>query len=180
MICGFPQRIRAFCSFGKYHKIEVEDDVTAFMEYKSGITGVFITSTGEAPGSNRLEIAGDMGKLIVEQGKITFWKNIISEREFSRQNKERFGVPECEKSNIPVEGTSEEHKAITKNWVQAILRNELLIAPGQEGINSLELSNGMLLSTWQDYWVTLPVHEDFFYEKLQEKVQASTFAKNKA
>ena len=49
-ICGMPARIRAFCSYGKYHDIEFEDDVTAYMEYENGATGVFITTTGEAPG----------------------------------------------------------------------------------------------------------------------------------
>ncbi len=58
-----PKRIRGFCDYGKFHNIEVEDDVTAFFEYANGATGLFITSTGEAPGTNRLEISGDMGNL---------------------------------------------------------------------------------------------------------------------
>lgn len=176
---GLPERMRAFCSFGKYHHIEVEDDVTAYMEYKGGLSGVFIASTGEAPGSNRLEIAGDMGKLIVEDGKITFWRNRISEREFNKQYKGQFGSPECWKCDVPLVGKSEEHKEITKNWVQAILKSEPLIVPGQEGINSLELSNAMLLSTWQDDWVELPVNGELFYEELQKKINSSDLGSRK-
>ena len=75
---GMPDRIMSHVSFGKYYDIEVEDDVTAFMEYKNGMTGVYITSTGEAPGVNRLEISCDMGFLEIKKDNITFWRNVES------------------------------------------------------------------------------------------------------
>jgi predicted dehydrogenase len=176
-ICDMPKRVRAFCSFGKYHNIEVEDDVTAYVEYKNGATGVFITSTGETPGTNRFEIMGDNGKIILEDEKITFWKNAVPERQFNREYKKGFGAPENTKIEITVEGKGEEHKGIVKDWVAAILTGSPLLAPGIEGINSLELSNAMLLSSWLDDWVQLPVDDDLFYEKLQEKIKTSKFKK---
>ncbi len=178
-ICGMPKRLRAFCSFGKYHNIEVEDDVTAYVEYPNGATGVFIASTGEAPGSNRLEIAGDCGKVIVEDNNLTFWRNKIPERKFNSEYAGGFGQPECWKCEIPFDDNGEEHKGIMKNFVNAILNGIPLLAPGKEGLNSLELSNGMLLSSWQDGWVDLPVDGDLFYEKLEEKIATSTFKKKK-
>jgi predicted dehydrogenase len=172
-----PKRVRAFCGFGKFHNIEVEDDVTAYVEYENGATGVFVTSTGDAPGTNRYEISGDRGKLVVEDGKLTFWRLRQSEREFNREYKGGFGEPECWKIDIPIKGVATQHKGITTNWVNAILHGTELIGPGVEGIKGLEISNAMHLSAWTDDWVDLPINEDLFYSKLQERIKTSTFKK---
>ena len=179
-ICGMPVRIRAFCSYGKYHDIEVEDDVTAYMEYENGATGEFVTTTGDAPGTNRLEITGDRGKVVVEDGKLTFWRLRVSERQFNREYKGGFGSPECWKCEIPVYGQETAHQGITENWVNGILKGTPLLSPGEEGINGLTISNAMHLSSWLDDWVKLPIDEDLYYEKLKEKIENSTFRKDAA
>lgn len=176
-ICGMPERVRAYCSFGKYHQIEVEDDVTAYVEYKNGATGVFITSTGETPGTNRFEVMGERGKIVVEEGKMNFWRLRVPERQFNQEHTGGFGEPECWKCEVPIKGVETGHVGIISNWVEAILKGSPLLAPGVEGINGLELSNAMYLSAWTDNWVNLPVNEDLFYEKLQEKIKSSTFRK---
>lgn len=177
-ICGMPGRVRAFCAFGKYHNIEVEDEVTAYVEYPNGATGVFITTTGEAPGTNRLEIAGDRGKVVLENGEITLWRNRTSARVFNREWKGGFGSPETWKCEIPYRKGGEEHVGVTKSWVNAILHGTDLLAPGVEGIKGVELANAMLLSTWTDDWVNIPVDEDLFYDKLQERVKTSKTKKD--
>lgn len=168
-ICGMPKRVRGFCYFGKYHNIEVEDDVTAYVEYENGATGTFITSTGEAPGTDRLEIVGNMGKLVVENEKITFWRLRTSERSFNLESKNSFEQPEYWKCEIPIKGVTTDHPGITENWVNSILDGTPLLSPGIEGINGLEISNAIYLSTWIDDWVDIPVNEDLFYNKLKEK-----------
>ncbi|MBP1905189.1 putative dehydrogenase [Paenibacillus turicensis] len=168
-----PKRVRAFCYFGKHRNIEVEDDVTAFVEYENGATGVFVTTTGEAPGTNRLEISGDRGKVVIEDGQLTFWRLRTSEREFNATFNGGFGQPECWKCEIPIHGKNPDHKGITQNWVNSILFEEPLIAPGEEGIKGLMLSNAMLLSTWLDDWVSLPMDEDMYYSYLQKQIAAS-------
>ncbi|MHA6485369.1 Gfo/Idh/MocA family protein [Paenibacillus sp. strain BS8-2] len=168
-----PKRVRAFCYFGKHRDIEVEDDVTAFVEYENGATGVFVTSTGEAPGTNRLEISGDNGKVVIEDNKLTFWRLRVSEREFNATFKGGFGAPECWKCDIPIHGTNPDHKGIIQNFVNAILHDEALIAPGAEGIKGLMLSNAMHLSTWTDNWVDLPIDEELYYSYLQQKIAES-------
>lgn len=173
-----PTRIRSFCGFGKYHDIEVEDDVTAYVEYENGATGLFVTSTGEAPGTNRFEVAGDRGKLVIENGNLTFWRLRQSEREFNQTFTGGFGEPECWKIDIPVRGKNNQHLGILENWVDAILNEAELLAPGEEGIKSLAISNGVYLSSWLDDWVELPIDEDLYYEKLQEKIATSTFRKD--
>ena len=128
-ICGMPKRVRAFCSFGKFRNIEVEDDVTAYVEYENGATGVFVTSVGDAPGTNRFEISGDRGKIVIEDGKITFWRLRVSEKQFNNEFKDGFGAPECWKCEISVKGETTAHAGITQNWVNAILKGEKLLAP---------------------------------------------------
>ena len=116
--CGMPKRVRAFCSFGKYHQIEVEDDVTAYVEYENGATGVFIASTGEAPGTDRFEILGNRGKVVIEDGKLNFWRLRMEERQFNRKSTNGFEQPECWKCEIPIQGTETSHVGIISNWVK--------------------------------------------------------------
>ncbi|MDR7237665.1 Gfo/Idh/MocA family protein [Neobacillus drentensis] len=175
---GFlPKSIRATCSIGKYHDIEVEDDVTAFVEYENGATGVFITSTGEAPGTDRYEIVGDRGKLVVENDELTFYRLTQSERDFNATYTGGFGVPEWKKIVIPVKSENANHSMIIQNWIDSIVTGSQLLAPGTEGINALEISNAIYLSSWLNETVELPINPDLYYEKLQEKISTSTFEK---
>jgi len=176
-ICGMPKRVRAFMAFGKYHNIEVEDDVTAYMEYENGATGVFITGTADTPGTNRFEILGNKGKIIIEEGNLKFWHLPVPERQFNSEHTGGFGEPENWKCEIPIVGSETAHLGIIINWVSAIQKGTPLLAPGMEGINGLTLSNAMHLSAWTDNWVELPVDEELFYEKLQERVKTSIFKK---
>jgi len=170
---GLPERIRGFCGFGKHRDIEVEDDVTAYMEYKNGATGTLITTTGETPGTNRLEISGDNGKIIFEDGKITLYKNEIPESEFNKTYKGGFGQPKCEKIDIDAAGGGGDHKIITRNVVNNILYKEPLIVYGSEGIKSLTLSNSIYLSTWTDSWVDLPIDKDLYLAELNRRIASS-------
>nr|MBP8699865.1 hypothetical protein [Syntrophorhabdaceae bacterium] len=137
----------------------------------------FITTTGEAPGTNRLEISGDRGKIVVDNDELTFWRLRIPERQFNREWKGGFGSPECWECKVPIHGENLQHKGILRNWVNAILDNTPLIAPGAEGIKGVEISNAMHLSAWTDSWVDIPVDENFFYGMLQEKIKNSTIKK---
>jgi len=177
-ICGMPKRVRAFCGFGKYHDIEVEDDVTAYVEYENGATGVFITSTSDAPGTNRFEISADRGKVVVEDGKLTFWRNRIPEREFNASYKGGFGQPEVWKCEIPVSGPNLQHLGILNNFTDAILTGSKLLAPGEEGIRGLTISNAMHLSAWTDSWVDLPLDEELFLTHLKDRINNSSRKKN--
>lgn len=177
-LVGMPKRIRAFASFGKYYNIEVEDDVTAYAEYENGMTATFITTTGETPGTNRLEISGTMGKVVVENDVITFFRNRIDEREFNRTWKGGFGNPEVWKCEVPTDGKNEAHVGIFKNFVSAVENGTPLLAPGEEGIKGLTISNAIHMSAWKDDWVELDkLDEDEFYNMLQDKIKNSTFKK---
>lgn len=179
-ICGMPRRMRSFMSFGKYHDIEVEDDVTSYVEYGNGATGVFITGTADTPGTNRFEILGDRGKIVLEDGQLKFWRLTVSERQFNRDYAGGFGEPESWKCEIPVTGTETAHLGILTDWVQAIRKGTALLSPGVEGINGLTLSNAMHLSAWTDSWVELPMDEDLYWEMLQERIKSSSYKKAQA
>ncbi len=179
--CGMPTKVRAFCAFGKYHDIEVEDDVTAYVEYENGATGVFISSTGEAPGTNMLEVSGDMGNLQFSDGKLSFNRNRVSERQFNKQYTGGFGKPESWMCEIPIGGGASGHRVLTQKWVNAIENDDssLLVADGSEGVKSLEISNAMLMSAWLDEAVELPLDEDKFYSLLKERIDKSCFSPDK-
>src|SRR5690625_2168723 len=172
-----PTRVHGFCSFGKYRNIEVEDDVTAYVEYENGATCVFITTLGEYPGTNRYEVVGDRGKIVVENNQLTFHRLTVSEREFNQTSTSGFAKPECWEIDIPVHGEATDHLGIMENWIDAIVNGTPLLAPGEEGIKGLELSNAMYLSTWLQRPVDLPIDADLFHEKLQEQIDNSTFEK---
>jgi len=108
------------------------ESVTALYEYPNGATGVFVTTTGEAPGTNRLEIVGTRGKLVCEGGRLTFTRNEIPADEYSKTTKSSFGVPPVWNVDIPIGGgNGEQHIGIKKNFVAAILDGAKLIAPDQ-------------------------------------------------
>jgi predicted dehydrogenase len=163
---GMPCRLRAFCHLGKYHRIEVEDEVTAYLEYDNGATATFIASTGEAPGANRLEIAGDNGRLVFENSTLTFIRNEVPASEFCRTTREMFVGPPTQTAVIPIEGVGGQHMAIVRNFVDAILDGTPLIAPAAEGIRSVELANAMLLSSLQQRTIALPMDGAVFEKEL--------------
>lgn len=176
---GMPDKIFSKVSFGKYYDIEVEDDVFAYFEYANGTTGEYITSTGEAPGTNRLEVACDMGKIVIEDNKMTFNRNVISEREHNRVNTEPFAFPECWECNIPADFSGgEQHVGIFKSFAKAILEGKELLAKGEEGIKGLTISNAIHLSAWTGEIIDVNNFDDErFYSYLQDKIANSTVKK---
>jgi predicted dehydrogenase len=163
-----PRRVTAVASIAKTHPIEVEDEVSAIIEFTNGAIGHFITTTGEAPGTDRLEIAGDHGKMIAENGKLTFHRTRTAVQETNRTTKQSFPTIETWISDIPVNEKKEGHKVVTENFVNAILKNEPLLSPGVEGIRGLELGNAMLMAGLKRQPVDLPIDGDAFDTMLCE------------
>lgn len=172
-ICGMPKKVEAHLHYGKWHDIEVEDDVTAYVEYENGATGVFITTTGDACGTNRFEIQLDRAKIIAEYGKLSVWELEMGEQEFSRTNKVPFGCPKATQIEVELDGKNEQHVGVLNAWAAAILRGEPLVADGREGINGLMLSNAMHLSSFLGREVELPFDEQLFKDELMKRVATS-------
>ena len=181
-ICGMPVKIDAKLHFGKWHNIEVEDDVTVYAEYANGATGTFVTTTGDAPGTNRFEITCDGGKLVCDNAtKLVMTKLETPESEFTKVNKAGFGCPKSEVIEVETDGQNLQHVGVCNAFAAAILRNEPLTADGREGINGLSLSNAMHLSCWKKKEVTLPLsHADevAFHKELMKKVKSSKRKEN--
>lgn len=176
-IFGMPAKVRAHCTIGRYHEIEVEDDVTAYMEYADGTTGVFITSTGEAPGTNRLEVTAQRGKIVIENNKLTFTRNEVEMSEFCRTTPHDFARPPVWHIDIPIEGKGGQHNTIIENFTCAILDKTPLIAPASEGIHSVELGNAMLFSSFSDKTVELPLNSAAYERFLKKRISGSTLKK---
>ncbi len=172
-ICGLPSKVQAFCHNGKWHDIEVEDDVTAYLEYPNGATGVFVTATADAPGTNRFEITLEMGKLVCENDTLTLHKLAVNERTFCKTAKGGFDTPECTVTEVETDGENEQHVGVMKAFAGKILHGTPLIAEGVEGINGLTLSNAMHLSSWLNQAVELPFDEELFLEELNKRRTSS-------
>ncbi|MFI3169175.1 MAG: Gfo/Idh/MocA family oxidoreductase [Faecalibacterium sp.] len=168
-ICGMPSKVTAFCHEGKWHDIEVEDDVTAYLEYPNGATGTFITTTGETPGTNRFEISFDGGKLVCEKDTLTLHKLDMFESEYSRTTEIAFGHPHATVTEIETDGLNEQHDGVLRAFTNHILEGTPLIAGGEEGLQGLTLSNSMHLSSWLGQAVTLPLDEDLFLAELDKR-----------
>ena len=176
-LCGMPSRVRGFCQFGRFHRIEVEDNVTAYLEWPNGATGVFVSSTGEAPGTNRLEIVGTRGSLVLENNRLTVTRNAEDVQEFSRTARQGFLKPESRREEIALDEAVQPHATITRNFVNAILTGEPLIAPGAEGIHSVELANAMVYSGLLGQTLELPMDGGAWAARLDQLIAESKVKK---
>lgn len=168
-LCGLPKSVRAFCHEAKWHNIEVEDDVTAYLEYENGATGVFVTTTGDAPGTNRLELTFEIGKIVCEHDTLIFDKLAVNEREHCVTCPEGFKKPDVQRIEIETDGMNEQHIGVFKAFADHILKGSPLVARGEEGIKGLTLSNAMHLSSWLNDTVQIPFDEELFLAELNKK-----------
>lgn len=174
-----PNKVRAFCHLGKWHDIEVEDDVSAYLEYPNGATGVFVTSTADAPGTNRFEVLGTGGKLVCENNKtLTYYKNEIDEREFCKTYKGGFGEPKYTVTEVETDGVNLQHTGICRNFTNAILGKEPLFVDGKEGIDGVALMDAMELSSWLDKTVEMPFDDDLYLNELNKRIATSRRKEN--
>ena len=176
-LCGMPAKVRGFCQIGRFHDIEVEDNVTCFLEWAGGATGVFISSTGEAPGTNRLELCGTRGKMVLENNRLEFTRNDADMIAFSKTAKSGFAKPEIWNVEIPFDNAANAHATLMQNFVDAILDGTPLIAPGDEGMGSVELANVLLYSSLLGQSVDLPMDGKAWEAKLNELIASSKHEK---
>ena len=170
---GMPSRITGFAAIGKYHRIEVEDEGTAFFEHENGMVGHFITTTAESPGTNRLEIVGELGRLVFENGKLLFSRNRSSMLEFIRTSPAAFDKVACDVEDVPFEPQLESgHAALTQAFIRAVLQRQQPVAAAAEGIASLTLGNSIMLSHFLQRPVELPLDADAYERKLNEMIGA--------
>ena len=172
-ICGMPVSVRAQCDVARYHRIGVEDDATLFARYENGATGLFITSTGEYPGTNRLEISGTRGKLVLENGRMKFWWLAEDEDAVRFTSKESMPRIPTGEEEITPEGVETAHRGILQNFANHLLKGEPLLSPGVDGLNELTISNAAYLSAWDGgAEVPIPFDEARFDRLLREKGEA--------
>ena len=173
-ICGMPEQITAFCTEAKYHRIEVEDDATIFARFPGDAEGVFITTTGEYPGTNRLEISGSRGKLVLENGKLKWWRLQEDERDFCFTSDASFSHIPMDYEEMDEDAEKHGHQKILQNFTNSILYGEPLLAPGYDGINELTIQNAAYLSAWKgSIPVKLPFDEEE-YDRLLAKKQSDS------
>lgn len=171
--CGMPESLQAFCRFGADHDIEAEDRVTAYLEFPNGATGVFSTSTGEAPGVNRLEIAGTRGLILLEGDTLTVRRNTVDAAEYSRTTDDAFGAPETTEEIFPAGEENPSHSGVLCNFVDAIHGKAPLLANAREGLKSVELANAMVYSAWTNGSVKMPLDSEAYESALMQTIETS-------
>ncbi|NDL67498.1 Gfo/Idh/MocA family protein [Anaerotalea alkaliphila] len=180
-ICGMPQKVYSNLKYGYQRNIAVEDEVTALFDYGNGATGVFITCTHDVIGTDRLEILGDKGKIVVEGSKkMTVTRLNRSEAEmnaamswadamklFMGQSAE----PAWTEEVLEFESVwGAQHIGVFENFSANILDKTPLVAPGTEGIRGVGLANAIHLSSFLGKEVELPVDGDLYYGELQKRI----------
>lgn len=177
-ICGMPHSVVGFCDIAKYHNIEVEDDVTIVTKYKNGAVGTFITTTGEFPGTNRLEISGDLGKIVLEDGVLKWWRLKEAEPTVRANSQKGFAKIDYDYSEFKQEEPEPAHRGILQNFTNAVLYGEELISPGTDGIYELTISNAAYLSSFNgNKPIKIPFNSEEFDEMLKKLVENSKGAK---
>ena len=180
---GMPVRVQGFCKEGHFHNIEVEDDVTAYLEWDNGATGVFITSTGEAPGSNRLEISLEEATIICENGKLrvgeTFPEMRKKEPEYRDESTEYFKKIKGTWSEYVFDKENAPYEIVLQSFSDECNGTGMSIAHGSEGRKSLMISNAIYLSSWEKKMIDIPafgsdreLEFEQEYEKLLEERMA--------
>ncbi len=177
-ICGMPVKVQSHLHFGKWHDIEVEDDVTTYVEYANGATGTFITTTGDNPGTNRFEITLDRAKLVAEGEKLMLWELPVATSEFTKTATTPFASQKAEYKEVETDGENPQHSGVLNAFAAHILRGEPLIAGGEEGINGLTISNAMHLSSWLGKMIDIPFDDELYYNELMKRVATSRRKEN--
>jgi len=172
-IFGLPKFVRAFCRNGRHHPIEVEDEVSAYMEFADGASAVLVASTGEAPGVDRREIVGDRGTVLVHPDRLEFRRNTIPTSEYNRTTPNRFGRPDAWDISIPIHGAGGRHATVIQAFVDAIQKGTPLVAHAEEGTASVELANAFIYSSALQKTVELPL-DGAVYEKFLQQLIATS------
>lgn len=176
-LMGMPAKVRGFCQLGRHRRIEVEDTVTAYLEWADGATGTFVSTTAEAPGTNRLEIAGTRGRLVLENERMTFDRNEVDAEEFNRTSTSGFAKPDTWRIEIPFGNATLGHAQLMQGFVDAILDGRDPVVRGEEGMQSIELANAILFSSLEDRTVGLPLDGAAYEARLESLIAGSRFEK---
>ncbi len=175
---GMPNRVTGLANIGKYHHIEVEDEVSAIFEHENGMVGQFMTTTAESPGVNRLEIVGENGRLVFEDGELIFYRNTGSMLDFCRDSQKLWDKVPNQKETIAYDRVGKPgHRTVLENFANSILHGEPLVAPAVEGIRSLTLANAILFSSALRRPLDLPLDGDAYAAHLEQLVRNSKFEK---
>ena len=179
-LLGMPRQVYAIAGFGKCHKIDVEDEVTATLVYDGGVTGTVTASSGEAPGINQLDLVGDLGTLRFDGETIRLLEADSSVAAHCAQTLDMFGMPAFADHEIGIGEAGNQHAVVIQNFVDAILHGEALATPAAAGVASIELANAMLLSAWRGQAVPLPLDAREYEAALQQRIDASSLREPEA
>lgn len=174
-LLGMPDAVYADLSFGRYAPITVDDAVDMQLLYNNGLHGTFISSTGEAPGTNRLEIWGEKGRLCVEctdfGGRVILDENEISTTRFAEENTDIYAQLPHHTREFPVQENPELYQTVLRGFCDHLRKGAPMIADGTDGLRAVELTNAAYVSGWMERKVRLPLDDTVFEELLHKKME---------
>ncbi len=170
---GMPQRVTGFCGFGRHHAVEVEDEAVAVLDYADGLRVVVETSTGEAPGVDRLEVAAEMGRVVIDDDGVRIERNECSARAFAQSSEEWFAAPQAVLEELRFDGDGGQHNAVLENFAAAVRGEAALLAPVADGVASVELANAIVGSAWQGRTLDLPLDAEWFAREVERRRSAA-------
>jgi predicted dehydrogenase len=176
-LAGLPKVVTAQVNT-RIHDIEVEDEAIAVLEYPNGAHGYLYASVTEVPGEETLEICGEKGKLVIRDGQLRLWELEMPRKQFTVENTEMWGSPKSVEVPLDVPPGHDSHGEITSNFARAILNDEPLISPGEEGLRAVEMINSIILSGKRGKPVTLPV-DRAEYDTLIEELKKTSRVKSR-
>ncbi|CZR03741.1 Gfo/Idh/MocA family protein [Trichococcus ilyis] len=181
-ICGKPEKVYAKLQYGAGRNIVVENEVNALLDFGNGATGSFITCTNDIVGTDRFEIFGTKGKIIVEDSKKLVVKQLVAPEAELSENMNMQDVMKLFMGQINMSDyvtvTEEEfetpqglqHISVLNNFADHVVKGEPLLANGREGINGVTLANAMHLSSWLDKEVDYNVDGDLYLAELNKRI----------
>lgn len=170
---GMPDQVYASIDYGKYNDFSVDDCFDLQFFYKNGMRGTFLSASGEHPGTNRLEIWGEKGKLTILEGeRLLFDENLVSTDQFARTNEVIYGKPDHrQRELLAQDNTGLEYRMIFQKFADHVLSGRELAADGQDGLNTLMMAGGAYLSSWLEQRVDYPIDDDLYMKFLEEKIR---------
>lgn len=174
---GLPKSVYANIPFGKYNDFDVDDEATLIMDYPDKVTGVFVLSTGEGSRIERLEIIGTEGKILLDGQRLQVVHFSCNVQEYSKKAQVTSRQELCETTEeYQFENPEHAYEIMLKNFANAILNGERLIASGIESADTLALVNAAYLSAWQEKRIFLPVDMEQYIAILHDKEKKETGA----
>jgi predicted dehydrogenase len=156
---GPVARVSAFAAT-RVHPIEVEDTLTATLEFTNGALGIVEASTCAYPGyPRRVELTGREGTLILEGDSlvaIDLRESQLPTPDSQLPNHSQPPTSNFQQAQSATVGDALPHQRMIEDFVRAIETNGAPVCDAREGRRSVEIVEAIYRSARDKRWVEIP------------------------